>query len=121
MRRALLMVAAAATLSVPASAAIIGTSVPAWASSGVTCGKLAGSFPGTVTFGKCTPKNKADKAATTSAASLATGGTLTWGPSGGTTTLKVSIAAPGQGACKKGSSEYIVTGSVTGGTSFDGG
>jgi hypothetical protein len=117
MRRLLLVVATVTTLAVPASIASVALSGPAWASSGVACTKLSGKISGNFTVTKCTPKNKKDKKATGSSLSLAGGGgTITWSPSKGTTVLSVSFTESGS-SCPKGSSEYVVTGSVTGGTS----
>jgi hypothetical protein len=83
----------------------------------VACKKLSGSAVGNFTVSKCTPKNKKDKKATGASSALATGsGTITWSPSKGTTTVSLSETQSGS-SCPKGSSEYVVTGSVTGGTS----
>jgi hypothetical protein len=117
MRRLLLVVATVTTLAVPASIASVALSGPAWASSGVACTKLSGTISGSFTVTKCTPKNKKDKKATGTSTALATGGgTITWSPSKGTTTLSVSFSQSGS-SCPKGSSEYVVSGSVSGGTS----
>ena len=115
--RLLVAAATALALSVPASVAVVGTSAPAWAASSVFCGKLTGTVTGTITIGKCTPKSKVNKSASASAAALTTGGTLTWSSSGGTTTVTMTVTTPGQGSCKKGSTEFDASSHVTGGTS----
>jgi hypothetical protein len=117
MRRLLITVTAVATLALPATVTAFAMSSPASAASGVTCKKLTGTISGNITISKCTPKSKTNKSASAPALSLASGGTLTWSKSAQTTTVNLSTSNPGQGACKKGSSEYDVTGTVTGGTS----
>jgi hypothetical protein len=117
MRRMFVAVAAAATLAVPA-AAFLATSSPATASSSVSCKKVTGSISGTITMKSCTPKDKNNKSLSGIATQLATGGTLTWSPSNGTTIVgNINTTSPGQGGCKNGSTEYDTTGTVTGGTS----
>ncbi len=117
MRRILTMVALAATITIPASVAVttLGSAGPAFASSSVTCSKLKGSDSGTVTISKCTPSGgKGYKSASGTAATLATGGNITWKSSKATTTVgDASVTSPGQGGCKKGSTEYDFTGKVT--------
>ena len=120
MRRLFLVVTATIVLAVPASITAALVSSPAGASSAVACKKLSGSIATTFTVTKCSPKVKkgADKSASGSSSSLASGnGTLTWSKSGQTTTVSLSVSSPGQGGCPSGSTEYDVTGSVTGGTS----
>ena len=90
MRRILTMVALAATITIPASVAVttLGSAGPAFASSSVTCSKLKGSDSGTVTISKCTPSGgKGYKSASGTAATLATGGNITWKSSKATTTV----------------------------------
>jgi hypothetical protein len=117
MRRFVLIVAVVTTLAVPASIASVALSGPAWASSGVACKKLSGPISGNFTVSKCTPKNSKNKKATGASSALATGsGSITWSPSHGTTTISISVNQSGT-SCPKGSSEYVVTGSVTGGSS----
>ncbi len=121
MRRIFLAAAAVGALSIPATVAVVGNAAPAFASSSLTCSKLVGTATGTVTISKCTPLSKADKklykAATGSSATLASGGAITWSSSGNTTVLnKPAVSSPGQGGCKKGSTEEDATGAVTGGT-----
>ena len=83
----------------------------------VSCAKVAGLATATVVVAKCTPSSKANAKAT-AAGSLVTGsGTLTWTKSGGTTIVAGSSTAVGQGGCKKGWTEWDVSGTVTGGTS----
>ncbi len=116
MRRLLTVVAIAATITIPASVATMSMAGPAFASSGVTCTSLKGSDSGTVTIGKCSPSGgKGYKTASGAAVSLATGGTITWKSSKATTTIgDTSTSSPGQGGCKKGSTEYDFSGQVTG-------
>ncbi len=91
------------------------TTVPSGAP--VSCAKVAGLATATVVVAKCTQSSKANAKAT-AAGSLVTGsGTLTWTKSGGTTIVSGSSTAVGQGGCKKGWTEWDVSGTVTGGTS----
>jgi hypothetical protein len=115
MRRILTVVAIAATITIPASVATLGAAGPAFASSSVSCTSLKGSDSGTVTIGKCTPSGgKGYKTASGTAATLATGGNITWKSSKATTTVgDAGVTSPGQGGCKKGSTEYDFTGKVT--------
>jgi len=117
MRRLFLIAATVTTVSLPASFMAVGLSTPAGAASPPACAKLSGTATGTFTLSKCTPKNKQNSKATGSGPALATGGgTITWSPSGGTTAISVTFTQSGS-SCKKGSTEYVVSGSVTGGTS----
>ncbi len=122
MRRILMAAAAATALSVPVATVVVTSgSSPAFAASSLTCKKLTGTATSTVTISKCSPLTKAEKktykSATGSSASLATGGTITWSTSGATTVIgKPTVTSPGQGRCKKGSTEEDATGTVTGGT-----
>jgi hypothetical protein len=103
-----------AALAIPVSAASIGFAGPAGASAPVSCTKVTGTITGTLTFKGCGTLGKGSAPA----ASLASGGTITWkGKKSGTTTFTVTVTSPGQGACAKGSTEYDATGSVTGDTS----
>jgi hypothetical protein len=62
--------------------------------------------------------SKTNKTATGSGTALAGGGgTITWSPSGGTTELSVSFNPAATNKCTKGNTEYIVSGTVSGGTS----
>lgn len=82
--------------------------------SSVTCSRLSGHDSTSVAFSRCTPFSKVDKKATGAASVLTSGGTLTWSRSGLETTLVVTTTSPGQGLCRKGQSEFDVTGAVTG-------
>jgi hypothetical protein len=115
MRRLLTVAAIAAAISIPASVATLGVAGPAFAASSITCTSLKGSDSGAVTIGKCSPSGgKEYKTASGTAASLATGGTITWKSSKATTTIgDTSTSSPGQGGCKKGSTEYDFSGKVT--------
>lgn len=115
MRRLLTVFAIAAAVSVPASVATVGLSAPAFAASGITCTSLKGSDSSTITIGKCSPSGgKGYKTASGTAISLATGGSITWKSSGATTTIgDTSTSSPGQGGCKKKSTEYDFSGKVT--------
>jgi hypothetical protein len=121
MRRIIIAVAATAALAVPTSVAVVGSSAPAFAASSIQCASVKGTITGSVAIGKCSPLTKAqkktDKSASAPAASLQSGGTLTWTSSGLTTVTSLSVASPGQGLCPVGSSEFDATGSVTGGNS----
>jgi hypothetical protein len=95
--------------------------------SGVVCGKIAvtgGLLSGTVTLSKCTPKNKIIGSASAPAASLATGGTLTWTDLGTTDITMDSLVdtpanvkgqppVPGN-SCKYGYDLFTFTGHVSG-------
>ncbi len=118
MRRVMMGVAALAMMAVPVGVATV-TLVPAAnAASSISCGKLSGTVTGTITIKKCSPKNKSYKSLSGTATLLAGGGALTWSPGGQTTIVSApSTTSPGQGACKKNNTEYISTGTVTGGTS----
>lgn len=118
MRRLFLAMTATLALAVPASLVAIGSTAPAGAASSVSCKKLTGSATGTFTISKCSPKSKTNKTASGTSANLATGGgTITWSPSNGTTTVTVTFNQATTNGCKKGSTEYDVQGSVTGGNS----
>ena len=117
MRRLFLVAVSVATISVPVSFVAVGLASPAGAASGVACKKLSGTISGNFTVSKCTPKNKKNTKATGATASLAGGsGSITWSPSHGTTSISVSFTQSGT-SCPKGSSEYVISGSVSGGTS----
>jgi hypothetical protein len=118
MRRLLVVAATAVALSIPASVASLGIAGgSAFAGSTVSCAKLAGTIITTVTISKCTPSGgKGYKSASAPAASLATGGNLTWSKSGATTTIgdtSASVVTPN--VCKKpaANTEYSFTGTVT--------
>ncbi|HLN15429.1 MAG TPA: hypothetical protein VK277_01635 [Acidimicrobiales bacterium] len=111
MRRLLLSVAALAIPVSTASAISIGIAGPAGASAPVSCTKVVGVITGNITFKGC---GGGLGKGTAPAASLATGGTITWlGRIKGTTTVALSVTSPGQGGCKKNSTEYDATGTVT--------
>jgi hypothetical protein len=117
MRRLLTVAAAAAALSIPLSAATVGlaSTAGAAATSSVTCSGLTGTISTTVTVSKCTPSGgKGYKTATASAASLATGGNLTWSKSKATTTIGDTTAkAVTPNACGSAGTEYSFAGRVT--------
>jgi len=120
MRRLLVAAATVTALAVPAtlvSAAV--TSGVASAQTPPACKKLSGTISGTFTLKKCKPASKQNKSASGESSSLATGGgTITWAPSGGTTTVSISFSqASDNTGCKSGSTKYDVSGSVTGGSS----
>jgi len=117
MRRLLVAAAVSGVLAVPVSAVVIGGGSSAWAGSTVTCATLKGTDTGTVTISSCKPTNAQYKTLSGKASKLATGGALTWAPSKKTTIVGgLTTTSPGQGACPKGSTEEISTGTVTGGT-----
>lgn len=111
MRRVMLLVVA---LAIPVSAGTVGLVGPAGASAPVSCSKVSGTETGTLTFKGCGTLGKGSAPA----ASLASGGTITWkGKKSGTTTFSVTVSSPGQGGCVAGSTEYDATGTVTADTS----
>jgi hypothetical protein len=133
MRRLAVMVAAVTAFAVPVSiAAVTLTASPASASGTLTCSKLSGSGIGAIIIKKCNdlapkpPKNtlkpdKQNKEMTGNGLDLVPGmsGTLTWSPSGETTTVEsISATDIGQGTCKNSKFfEETATGEVTGGNS----
>jgi hypothetical protein len=117
MRRFMIVAATALALSVPTSVAVVATSTPAFAASTVRCTQLSGTLSGNVTLSGCTPHSKSSRSVTGAASSLLYGGTVTWRPSGRQTTVRLIVKSPGQGSCRKGSTEEDATGSVTGGSS----
>jgi hypothetical protein len=119
MRRFAIAMGVAATLAIPLTGLAVGSASAAPAKPTVkapSCAKLTGTISSTVTYSKCTPKNKKDKSAGGSVASLETTGTITWSPSGQTTTASFNFAS-GSGKCPKKDTQEDVTGTVTGGTS----
>ena len=111
MRRLMLAVAA---LAVPISATAVGFGGSAGAASPVSCTKVTGTTTGSLTFKGCGTLGKGSAPA----ASLASGGTITWkGKKSGSTTFSVTVTSPGQGGCSAGSTEYDATGTVTADTS----
>ncbi len=126
MRRLLLLGVGVAVLAVPVSVLGVVLSSPAGATPGaVTCGKLSGTSSN-ITIKKCSPKNKADKKLSGNGAALASGGSLTWSPSGGTITISAPTltgTTPVWGTCKVNAktepevTEFIATGSVVSDTS----
>ena len=118
MRRVMLGVAALAMMAVPVGVATVTLAPAANAGSSISCTKLSGSISGTITIKKCSPKNKLYKSLAGTATLLAGGGALKWSPGGQTTIVSApSTTSPGQGACKPKHTEYISSGTVTGGTS----
>jgi len=121
MRRLILVVTAVATVAVPTSIAVVTMAPQAGAASGTTCAKLSGNVASTITFKKCfftSGKDKTNKSLSGQGLSLASGGTLTWAPSGQTTIVSApSFTSPGQGSCKPKNTEYIANATVVGGTS----
>ncbi|MGB7052783.1 MAG: hypothetical protein WBG41_14550, partial [Acidimicrobiales bacterium] len=108
MRRLILVAAAAATMAIPVTVAVVGSSSPAFASSSLTCKKLAGNVNNNITLSKCSVP-KADKntykTATAVSLDLAEGGTITWHSSGATTVINAPTLSTGPGTCKKGNTE----------------
>jgi hypothetical protein len=121
MRRLILMVAAVATVAVPTGIAVVTMAPAAGAASGTTCSKMTGNISTNVVFKKClftSGKDKTNKTLSGKTSALATGGTLTWAPSGQTTIVgSPTFTSPGQGACKPKNTEYVAHATVTGGTS----
>src|SRR5262249_24263738 len=79
----------------------------------VQCAKLAGSFTGTLTVSRCTPRSTIDRRALLDAQTSM----FVWMPSGETTIVSLATSSPGQGACRTGRVELDISGSVVGGTS----
>jgi hypothetical protein len=119
MRRLIMSATAVVALATPAALLAVGNATPAGAASksSVSCTALTGTTKGTVTVSKCTPASATNKTVTGTSLKLATGGTLTWAPSGQTTIVSKPKLTVGGKACAKGSTEEVATGSVTGGTS----
>jgi len=103
------------------SIAVVAIAPLAGAASGTTCSKASGNASSTITLKKCsfaTGKDKTNKSLSGQTTSLASGGTLTWSPSGQTTIIgPPSFTSVGQGGCKTNNTEYDASGTVVGGTS----
>jgi len=103
MRRVAIVGWTAAFVAVLSAAGAVGVSSAASASPGtVTCGKITGTTSA-MTIKKCTPKNKADKTLSGVGTALASGGSLTWAPSGGKLTIArptIGGTTPAWGTCK---------------------
>jgi hypothetical protein len=119
MKRLFLIAATVATVALPVSFVAVGLSATsAGATAPPACAKLSGTISGTFTISKCKPASKTNKTASGATGSLAGGGgTITWSPSGGTTSLSVTFNAAATNKCPKNSTEYVVSGTVTGGSS----
>jgi len=121
MRRLILVLVAVASMSIMTSLATVALAPMAGAASGTTCAKVKGNATGNITISKCTfvsGKDKTNKSLSGATTSLAAGGTLTWSPSGQTTTIgPPSFTAVGQGGCKANNTEYDASGTVIGGSS----
>ena len=117
MRRVFIGLAALSAAALPITVtAVAFTASSAGAATPVACKKLSGTISKTFTISKCTPKSSSNKTAKGSSSSLATGGgSITWAPSKGTTTVSISFTQSGT-SCP-GASEYVISGSVTGGSS----
>jgi len=111
MRRFMLV---ACALAVPVSLATVGLAGSASAGPPVSCTKVTGTVTGNITLKGCSAGLGKGSAP---AASLASGGTITWKSHKGTTTFSATVTSPGQGACSAGSTEYDATGTVTADTS----
>ena len=86
----------------------------------VTCTKVSGSSTGTIVVSKCSPKAKTNKSGSFTGTSWAPGGsgTLLWRTSAQSSMFALAdFGQLGQGACKVKSTEEILSGTVTGGTS----
>jgi hypothetical protein len=117
MRRLFIGVAAVGVLALPAAMVGLGLSSPAYAASTISCTKLTGKVPGTVTIKKCKtiPAGYVQMSGTT--ATLETGGNLTWKNHDFITVSSPTTSSPGQGGCKAGATEEDSTGTVTGSSS----
>ena len=98
---ALLAGTALAALSGPASAA----------TPGIACKKLTGTITGTVTLASCTG-NTGGASKPLPAATLASGGTITW-QNGKTTTVTLKVTQGPGTKCAAGSTEYDAKGKTT--------
>jgi hypothetical protein len=106
MRRTLLVIAA---LIIPISGLTLGIAGTAGAAGSITCSTIAGNATGTITLSGCTGPNTGGSSKPTSAAALATGGTITWVSGGTTTFAQPTLAAASATKCpgyvKKAASE----------------
>ncbi len=119
MRRSIMVVVAVFAVSVPASAAAVVVSSPAWAVSSVSCTGFKGVASGAYKFyvTNCTPVG-AEKTLSGKGTDLTKVGgprTYRWTWNGGATTI-VSLTVVRSGKCPKGFTAYTDTGTVTGGT-----
>jgi hypothetical protein len=94
--------------------AVEGSTVASAASFTLTCRKIFGHVTTTVVVTKCDGVKGASHFA---GPDILTGGTLTWGKTGPTTTYTGSATSPGEGICIAGRVEYDFTGTVTADTS----
>ena len=93
------------------TAAALGSSVQE-----VSCTKLTGKASGTVKLKSCSPGTSGFTTASAPGSwILGGGGTLTWSNSHQTTTVSVGADPSGQGPCEANWTEYVVTGTVSGG------
>jgi virginiamycin B lyase len=83
----------------------------------VSCSKLSGNVSSSVHFRMCAPLQKRNRSASAPGTLFTSGGTLTWKPSGQTSSASLSSTSPGRGVCRTNSIELDVTGTITGGTS----
>jgi lysophospholipase L1-like esterase len=83
----------------------------------VACSKLSGKTSTSIKLKTCTVLSKTNKTSSTAGTFITSGGSLTWAPSDQTTIVSVVPTSPGQGACKKNTTENDLAGIVTGGTS----
>ena len=91
-----------------------GSTAASAASSPLICKKFFGHTTSKVVIAKCVGvKGSAHFAGS----DILTGGTLTWGKTGLTTSYTGSATSPGEGSCPVGRVEYDFTGSVTDDTS----
>jgi hypothetical protein len=121
MRRILLSAAVGLGVALPIGGAVLAAAPMAASAAGVStvkCGTLTGSATGTVTISHCSPTNAKFVSASAPAASLAGGsGTITWSPSGKTTTFTDTFSQATTNRCaSSGGTEYDAHGKVTGGT-----
>jgi hypothetical protein len=78
---------------------------------GIKCRRMTGNISSTVTLKRCTG-NTGTASKPLPAASLASGGTITW-KNGKTTTVSLTVTQGSAANCAAGDSEYNATGTVT--------
>jgi len=105
------------TVSTSSDTTPVSKSVTITAAHSIACKKLAGKLTTTVTISKCTPGSSANKSTKGLGSVLGSTGSFKWSKSGQTTAIQTRQTSPGRGACPSGSTEYDVTGSVSGGSS----
>jgi len=112
------VVSVVALMSLPLAAMTVGWSGVAGAATGVTCTKIAGGIAGTTgTLSGCSDTANTGGKGTFPIAALTGGsGSITWNKTGTTALSGVTATATTINKCPSGSTEYEVSGNVSGGT-----